>query len=53
MLTENYSEMVSFPFFFYSRPESIASEDSLEYFIEDEIVEFDLVTRLFLNSTRT
>ena len=36
--------------FFYSRPESMASEDSLEYFLEDELVEFDLVSRLFLDS---
>uniref|UniRef100_A0A8I6AR80 Coiled-coil domain containing 38 n=1 Tax=Rattus norvegicus TaxID=10116 RepID=A0A8I6AR80_RAT len=30
-----------------ARPESIASEDSLEYFIEDEIVEFDLMPEIY------
>uniref|UniRef100_A0A8C6GK45 Coiled-coil domain containing 38 n=1 Tax=Mus spicilegus TaxID=10103 RepID=A0A8C6GK45_MUSSI len=31
----------------FTRPESMASEDSLEYFLEDEIVEFDLLPEIY------
>ncbi|XP_031205382.1 coiled-coil domain-containing protein 38 isoform X2 [Mastomys coucha] len=31
----------------FGRPESMASEDSLEYFLEDEIVEFDLLPEIY------
>ncbi|XP_076776122.1 coiled-coil domain-containing protein 38 isoform X1 [Arvicanthis niloticus] len=31
----------------FARPESMASEDSLEYFLEDEIVEFDLMPEIY------
>ncbi|XP_021030336.1 coiled-coil domain-containing protein 38 isoform X2 [Mus caroli] len=31
----------------FNRPESMASEDSLEYFLEDEIVEFDLLPEIY------
>ncbi|NP_780697.2 coiled-coil domain-containing protein 38 isoform 1 [Mus musculus] len=31
----------------FTRPESMASEDSLEYFLEDELVEFDLLPEIY------
>lgn len=34
-------------FSFYSQTESISSEDSLEFFLDDDM-DYDLVTRLFV-----
>lgn len=35
-----------FSFFFYSPPDSLSSEDSLEFTLDDDM-DYDLVTRLY------
>lgn len=47
VLTENGSEIRDFfSFFFYSPPDSLSSEDSLEFTLDDDM-DYDLVTRLY------